>query len=86
MIRVLLHRVFSTMILRTALLLLLGVSASNVTAQQSLLGGRFQTTTDVQAFLNLALDVRDMKAAVDPNEELHIYSNVRFEGMLLNTK
>ena len=65
------------MILQTALLLLLGGSVSNVAAQQSLLGGRFQTTTDVQGILDLALDVRDMKTALNQIVKLNIYSNVR---------
>jgi hypothetical protein len=65
------------MLLRAALLLLL-VSVSNVTAQQSLLDGRFVTTSDVQVELNLALDARDMKAAGDDQTvRLDIYSNVR---------
>jgi hypothetical protein len=80
------------MIMRAALLLppllLLGGSVSNVAAQQSLLGGRFQTTTDVQGILNFSLDVRDMKAASGKAAKLDIYSNVRFvmfDGMLLHT-
>jgi hypothetical protein len=62
------------------LLLLLGVSVPNVLvgAQQSLLGGRFQTTTGVQGILNLALDVRDMKTSADDAARLNIYSNVRY--------
>jgi hypothetical protein len=73
--------------MRTALLILLGVSVSNVISQQSLLQGRFQTTSDVQGILNLALDVRDMRAAADPSLKFNIYSNVRFvmfDGMLLH--
>ena len=53
----------------TLLLLLAGNLSSKrnmAEAQgQSLLGGRFETTTDVQILLNLALDVADMKEIGD---------------------
>jgi hypothetical protein len=61
---------------------LLGVSVSNVAAQQSLLGGRFQTTTDVQGILNLALDIRDMKDSATEALKLDIYQNVRYIVLL----
>ena len=42
-----------------------------------LLNGRFQTTTDVQYLLDLALDAADMKEADDLATKQSIYENVR---------
>jgi hypothetical protein len=40
----------------------------------TLLGGRFETATDVQAFLNLALDAADMKESDDFDTKKAIYT------------
>ena len=42
----------------------------------SLLGGRYETTTDVQALLNLALDAADMRESDQLNQKQDIYENV----------
>ena len=67
---------------KNTLLLLLASSWSSsmnmADAQgQSLLGGRFETTTDVQMLLNLALDAADMKETSDWDQKKNIYQNVR---------
>ena len=41
-----------------------------------LLNGRFETTTDVQSLLNLALDAADMKEATDMMKKQSIYQFV----------
>jgi hypothetical protein len=43
----------------------------------TLLNGRFETTTDVQILLDLALDVADMRATDDSLKKRQIYENVR---------
>ena len=42
-----------------------------------LLGGRFETTTDVQSLLNLGLDAADMREATDLATKSSIYTEVR---------
>jgi hypothetical protein len=51
-----------------------------VTNGMPLLGGRYETTTDVQGILNLALDVAAMQQSNDENERKSIYENVSFLG------
>jgi hypothetical protein len=46
-------------------------------ASSSLLGGRYQTTTDVTNYLNLALDAANMKETDDFDTKKNIYENVR---------
>jgi hypothetical protein len=55
--------------------LLLWASSLSVEGK-SLLGGRFETSTDVQSLLNLALDTADMKEADDLATKKDIYKNV----------
>jgi hypothetical protein len=43
----------------------------------SLLNGRYETTTDVMDYLNLALDAADMKETDDFATKKNIYQNVR---------
>ncbi len=42
----------------------------------SLLGGRYETVTDVQAYLDLALDAAAMKESDDFDVKLQIYQEV----------
>jgi hypothetical protein len=51
-------------------------SINNVAEGIPLLGGRYETTTDVQTFLNLALDAADMKEAEDLATKKLIYQSV----------
>lgn len=53
--------------------LLMGLSANGIL----LLGGRFETTTDVTGFLNLALDAAEIQASNDVTEKTDIYKRVR---------
>lgn len=60
------------------LLFFLSSPSSNRSVQAiSLLGGRYQTETDVQAYLDLALDAADMKESDDFDTKLLIYKQVR---------
>ena len=43
-----------------------------------MLGGRYETTTDVQAFLNLALDTALMKETSDLDTKKDLYKHVSF--------
>jgi hypothetical protein len=60
------------------LFLLLGVAHA-----LPLLGGRFETTTDVQGLLNLGLDVAAMEQINDEQKE-NIYKNVSIIGQVLS--
>jgi hypothetical protein len=51
-------------------------SINNVAEGIPLLGGRYETTTDVQTYLNLALDAADMKEAEDLATKQLIYESV----------
>eukprot|EP00980_Cylindrotheca_fusiformis_P024659 scaffold12195_cov126-Cylindrotheca_fusiformis.AAC.3 len=55
---------------RIVLLILMGQIAVNGIP---LLGGRFETTTDVQEYLNIALDVVDMRESDDLQTKQSIY-------------
>ena len=48
----------------------------NIVQGIPLLGGRYETTSDVQTLLNLALDARDMKEATDQTTKKEIYTKV----------
>lgn len=48
-----------------------------------LLGGRFETTTDVQDLLNLGLDAADMREATDLATKETIYKEVRMPYSML---
>lgn len=63
---------------RQVFLLLLagGWSMNHLVQGTSLLGGRYETTTDVQALLNLALDAADMRESDQLNQKQDIYENV----------
>jgi hypothetical protein len=61
------------------LFLLLGVAHG-----LPLLGGRFETTTDVQGLLNLGLDVAAMEQINDEQKE-NIYRNVSIIGQVLSS-
>lgn len=67
-------------------LLLLLVSATCTAIP--LLQGRFETTTDVQDYLNLAIDAAEMREATDLAVKKSIYQNVSrcgvVGGLLLN--
>jgi hypothetical protein len=52
------------------------LSINNVAEGIPLLGGRYGTTTDVQKYLNLALDAADMKEAEDIATKTKIYQSV----------
>jgi hypothetical protein len=43
-----------------------------------LLGGRFETATDVQGILNLALDAAEIRESDETAEKLEIYKNGRY--------
>ena len=50
--------------------------ASFTTARKiSLLNGRFETTSDVQEYLNLAIDAAEMKETGDKKTKMTIYRN-----------
>jgi hypothetical protein len=78
------------------LLLLAGGCSMNIVQGIPLLGGRFETTTDVQTLLNLALDAADLKETSDINQKKDIYengvqrgngqSNVSLQSLSLNAK
>jgi hypothetical protein len=53
--------------------LLICLSANGI----SLLGGRFETTTDVTGFLNLALDAAEIQASNNLTERAELYNRVR---------
>jgi hypothetical protein len=53
--------------------LLMCLSANGI----PLLGGRFETTTDVTGFLNLALDAAEIQASNDVTEKTELYKRVR---------
>jgi hypothetical protein len=55
------------------LLLLAGFTTPKAVDGIPLLNGRFETTTDVQELLNLALDAADMKEADDFDSKKTIY-------------
>lgn len=57
---------------RIILLLLAGQTVVNGI---TLLGGRFETTTDVQELLNLALDAAEMKESDNLENKKAIYKN-----------
>jgi hypothetical protein len=62
----------------TTLLLWIALCGSTVVVDAvSLLGGRYETTTDVTDYLNLALDAADMKETDDLTTKKNIYQNVR---------
>jgi hypothetical protein len=61
----------------TSTVLLLFLHISGVLAVP-LLNGRFQTSTDVKNYLNLALDVAAMKESSSTTEKIAIYENVKF--------
>jgi hypothetical protein len=58
-------------------------SSMGVADAISLLNGRFETTTDVTAYLNLALDAADMRETEDIPTKQNIYSNVRLAVVAL---
>ena len=60
------------------LLLLAGSASLNIVQGIPLLGGRYETTSDVQTLLNLALDASDMKEAPDQATKKEIYTKVSF--------
>lgn len=49
-----------------------------------LLNGRFETSTDVQNFLNLALDAAAMRESKNMTEKSEIYSNVSIIFIVLS--
>ena len=61
--------------LRLLVALLVVAMSSVVTDAIPVLGGRFETVTDVQDLLNLALDAADMKEATDLTVKQSIYEN-----------
>lgn len=61
--------------LRLLVVLLVVAMSSVVTDAIPVLGGRFETVTDVQDLLNLALDAADMKEATDLTVKQSIYEN-----------
>jgi hypothetical protein len=56
-------------------ILLLILAGQTVVNGITLLGGRFETTTDVQEFLNLALDAAEMKESGDFETKKAIYKD-----------
>ena len=59
-------------------ILLAGSLSINIAQGVPLLGGRYETTTDVQAFLNLALDTALMKETSDLDTKKDLYKHVSF--------
>jgi hypothetical protein len=68
---------FSSFPIVISTILLLLRTTSQVVDGISLLGGRYETVTDVQAYLDLALDAAAMKESDDLTLKMSIYQQVR---------